>query len=87
MPATYQWVDQPYLMQPARNHRVYHPPVYETVSERVLVQRGTTTYHPVAPVHVEPAPCGGSCGTVVAPTCGGSSCGAPAAMPVYHPFK
>ena len=33
--ATYQWVDEPYLIQPARTQRVFHPPVYETVAERV----------------------------------------------------
>ena len=86
VPATYQWVDQPYLIQPARSHRAYHPPVYETVSERVLVQRGTTHYQPVAaPTYVAPA-CGSSCGAVVAPTCGGSTCGV-APMQVYHPYK
>ena len=83
IPATYQWVDQPYLMQPARTQRVYHPPVYETVAERVLVQRGTTTYQPVA---APAAPCGSSCGTsYVAPAPCGSSCGAsmPVAQPMY----
>lgn len=87
--ATYQWVDEPYLIQPARTHRVFHPPVYETVAERVLVQRGTTTYQPVA---APAAPCGSGCGAAYvapAPTCGGSTCGA-AVMPVsrdYMPMK
>jgi hypothetical protein len=93
--ATYQWVNEPYLIKPASTQRLYHPPVYETVAERVLVQRGTTTYQPVAaPVHVAPT-CGSSCGSApayVAPSCGGSTCGAsmpmhqPAMMPVSQPM-
>lgn len=78
IPATYQWVNEPYLMQPARTQRVFHPAVYETVAERVLVQRGTTTYQPVAAQgYAAPS---APCGTVSASPCGGA-----AAMPVYHP--
>ena len=80
--ATYGWVEQPYLIRPAQTRRVYHPPVYETVAERVLVQRGTTSLQPVG---VAPAPCGSSCGSApayVAPAPCGSSCGT--SMPVYH---
>lgn len=89
VPATYQWVNEPYLIRPAQTQRVYHPPVYETVAERVLVQRGTTTYQPVAPA----APCASPCAPAVAPAPCGSSCGAampvyqPAAMPVAHPAE
>jgi hypothetical protein len=79
VPATYQWVNEPYLIRPAKTERMFHPPVYETVAERVLVQRGTTTYQPVS----APAmPCASPCAPAMAPAPCASPCGA---MPGYQP--
>lgn len=47
VPARYEWVNQPYMIRPAQTVRVYHPPVYEHVAERVLVQQGTSHLVPV----------------------------------------
>jgi hypothetical protein len=46
IPARYEWVDEPYLIQPAKTTKVYHQPVYERVAERVLVKKGEMGWRP-----------------------------------------
>jgi hypothetical protein len=47
--AHYEWVEEPYLIRPARTERVYHPPIFDRVADRILVKPAEYGMRPVEP--------------------------------------